>query len=295
MKRCARTFSFGVVVCGFAWLGRSAEAAGPTTADCLVASDASLRSESEHQLRAERSQLLVCAASSCPADIRRECIGRVEEVNAAIPTMIFEAKDADGNDVSAVRVTMDGEELTQRLEGLALPVDPGTHSFTFEAPGQPVIHRQFIVREGQKDRREPVAFAATRPLPATQAPGAVQAPAATFVPADGQGGVSAQAVVGIVVVGVGVVGLGAGTVFGVLARSKRDDAQKVCPGQCADQSGVSMWADAKTTGNLSTAAYIAGGAAVLLGSVLWLTAGHGSGAHTQVGVGIGGVDVRGQW
>jgi hypothetical protein len=49
---------------------------------------------------------------------------RVDEINAAIPTVIFEAKDGAGGDLSAVRVTMDGEVLAERLEGTALSINP---------------------------------------------------------------------------------------------------------------------------------------------------------------------------
>src|SRR5580700_7074280 len=92
-----------------------AQAADPTTADCLAASDASLSSGNQHKLRAERSQLLTCAAASCPSDVRRECGSRVDEVNKQIPTIIFAAKDASGADLSAVKVTMDDEVLAERL------------------------------------------------------------------------------------------------------------------------------------------------------------------------------------
>src|SRR5882724_994889 len=67
----------------------------PTTTECLLASDASLRADAAHELRAERAQLLVCASGSCPTDIRKECIRRVEEVSTEMPTILFEARDAD--------------------------------------------------------------------------------------------------------------------------------------------------------------------------------------------------------
>src|SRR5882724_3225978 len=65
----------------------TARAADPTIAECLAASDASLKLGTDHKLQAERAQLLVCSASSCPSDIRKECLSRVEEVNAAIPSL----------------------------------------------------------------------------------------------------------------------------------------------------------------------------------------------------------------
>src|SRR5579863_741315 len=113
-----------------------AQAADPTTADCLSASEASLKLRGEHRLREARGQLLVCAAASCPEDVRNECVRRIDPVNAAIPTIIFEAKDAAGNDMTAVRVTMDGQPIADRLEGSAISIDPGTHTFRFEAAGR---------------------------------------------------------------------------------------------------------------------------------------------------------------
>ena len=139
-------------------LSASARAADPTTADCLAASEASFKSGNDHKLRAERAQLLICASPNCPADIRKECARRVDEVNAAIPTIIFEAKGASGADLSAVKVTMDGEVLAERLEGSALSIDPGEHTFVFETAGQPSLTKQFVIGEAQKERREAISF-----------------------------------------------------------------------------------------------------------------------------------------
>jgi hypothetical protein len=138
-----------------AWAaGLKAPAAGPKTAECLAASEASLKSAADHKLRAELSQLLVCAAPTCPKDIRKECEGRVDEVTQQIPTIIFAAKNGSGGDLSAVKVTMDGEVLAPKLDGTALSVDPGEHKFTFEVAGQPPVDKTLVLHEGEKDRRE---------------------------------------------------------------------------------------------------------------------------------------------
>src|SRR5580693_3270550 len=85
-----------------------ARAADPTTADCLNASESAIRLRSDHKLRAAREQLLVCSLAACPTDIRAECARRVEIVNGSIPTIVFETKDAAGNDLANVKVTLDG-------------------------------------------------------------------------------------------------------------------------------------------------------------------------------------------
>jgi hypothetical protein len=150
--------------------------AAPTAAECISASNDSLASGKQHKLHAARARLLVCAAASCPPDVRGECLRRVSEVNAAMPTIVFEAHDRLGNDVSAVKVTMDGEPLAVQLDGKALSIDPGAHSFAFEAPGQPVVLKGLVIREGEKNRRERVEIG---PAPRPPAPASAPAPGAT--------------------------------------------------------------------------------------------------------------------
>jgi hypothetical protein len=270
--------------------GGVARATDPTTAECLAASEASLKYGNQHKPRAERSQLLVCAAASCPSDIRKECVRRVDEVNGQIPTLIFAAKDASGADISAVRVSMDGEPLAERLEGLALSVDPGEHTFTFEAAGQAPFTKKIVILEAQKDRRELVTIGTPTTPPVTAAP---HVPGAT----EAEGGLGVQKALAIACGGLGFVGLGVGTAFGLVALSKKSDAQSVCPNECATQADVNKWSDAKSAGNLSTIAFLVGGVALAAGAALWFTAKPTSSKRpsAQMGVGPGSFLLRGAW
>jgi hypothetical protein len=90
--------------------------------------------------------------------VRSECAKHLQEVNAAIPTIVFEAKDPAGNDLVDVKVSVDGKLLVERLDGTAIPLDPGPHKFTFASPSFGSVDKQLVLREGQKDRREQVAF-----------------------------------------------------------------------------------------------------------------------------------------
>ncbi len=227
------------IVAGLQLSAGTARAAEPTTSDCLTAHGASLRLGDEHKLRADRAQLLTCAQASCPAEIRRACLRRVGDVNAALPSILFEVKDGSGNDLSAVKVTMDGELLAERLDGSALVIDPGDHRFVFETAGQPPLEKRFVIRESQKDRREPITLGpVASPAPAMPAPVA-QPPATSPAAAPAPSIASmvtmaptpalpeplkdtspsdtgkAQRTLGYVVGGVGVVGLAVGTVFGL--------------------------------------------------------------------------------
>jgi hypothetical protein len=274
-------------------LPRAVAAADPTTADCLAASDASLKAGNEHRLRAQRQQLLVCSAASCPADIRNECVRRVDEVNAEIPTLIFEVKDPAGNDLTSVTITMDGEVLAQRLDGAALSADPGDHAFTFQTPGQPPRTRHYLLREAEKNRRESIALGIDIRAAEPVADGPERGSEST--PAEGHG-LGGQRVGALVVGGLGVAALAAGGAFGLVAMSRRNTAQAECPQQCSDQRGVDAWSAAKSAGNASTGLFIGGGA-VLAGAVaLWLTApGHARPPTVQLSAGIGAIVVKGEW
>jgi hypothetical protein len=265
-----------------------ARAADPTTADCLAASDASLKAGNQHKLRAERAQLLVCAAPSCPADIRRDCVSRVDEVNLQIPTTIFGAKDPAGSDLSAVKVTMDGEVLAERLEGTALSIDPGEHTFSFETAGQAPVTRRLLIQQAQKDRREVIQFGA--PAPATAASVLPAEP-----PSEESRGLGSQRILAMVAGGIGVAGVGLGTGLGVLAASQKSTAQGACPGNpCATQDGANKWSTAAATGNISTIAFVVGGLGLAGAAALWLTVPRSS--STRVGFGPGNLlQMKGTW
>jgi hypothetical protein len=222
-----------VVVAGVATWSSLARAADPTTADCLAASLASLKLGNEHKVRQERAQLLVCAADSCPGDIRRECARRVDEVNGAIPTIIFAAKDATHNDLSAVKVTMDGEVLAERLEGTALSIDPGQHVFVFETPGFPGIEKHFVIQQGQKDRREQVVFGAAAgepapdavtPSPSPSGPPPTVDPRPSPAEPAAEHDESVKRIIGYSLIGLGAVGVGVAIGEQVTALGRASDS-----------------------------------------------------------------------
>lgn len=280
----------------------TARANDPTTADCLNAHNSSVELRNAQKLRGARAQLLICAAQSCPTEVRKECLRHADEVNAQIPTITFEPKDAAGHDLIAVKVTMDGEPLADRLEGMALSTDPGVHTFVFETEGQTPVEKQLVVREGVKDRRVSVVFGAAlaAPIPpATQRiVGPVSVPAATDVGGRPVGSaLGTQKIAALVAGGVGVVGLGLGTVFGLVAVSIKNDAQNACPGACASQDGVDKWSNAKTAAQLADVFFVVGGVGIAGAAALWFTAKPPATGEpaTQVGFGPGGVQVRGTW
>jgi len=225
-------------------------------ATCYAASEREINLRKEGKLREARDQLVICAAPTCPADVSAECGRRIGVLNAALPTVILSATDASGNDALAVTVAIDGAPFATKLDGLALPIDPGSHTLTFTIAGKPPIDKTVLIREGEKDRHINVALAA---------------PAQSSPPSRW----TTQKTLALASAGVGVVGLGVGTAFGVIAGSDASTAKNDCPAATCTVAGrvsaLSEHSSATTAGNVSTALFIVGGVGVAAGVVLWLT------------------------
>jgi hypothetical protein len=74
---------------------------------------------------------------------------------------------------------------------------------------------------------------------------------------------------------VGLAGVATGSVFGLMAKSKNDEALQPanCPtSSLCTQHGLDLTHDAKTDATISTISFIAGGAILAAGIVLVLTA-----------------------
>jgi hypothetical protein len=106
----------------------------------------------ESRLRAARESLLRCSSESCPAGLRSDCTRWLAEVEIALPTVVFSLKGRNGEDLSAVRVDMDGTALVESLGGTAVPVDPGRHTFRFEPTGYAPVEVEAVISEGERDR-----------------------------------------------------------------------------------------------------------------------------------------------
>ena len=230
------------------------------------------------------------------------------EIKTAMPTIVFEFKDGAGNDLDDVKVTVDGQLGGNRLGGAALAADPGEHTFVFETAGQPAVKKRYVLREGEKDRRERVTFGSTvAAVPAAaeaapQPPASIiaQSPGAAPPASDSSGGLGTQRIVAIVVAGVGVVGLGVGIGYGLDSLSKHNSAKGACPDNpCSTMTGVNLWSDAVSAGNYSTAGFIVGAVGLAGGAALWFTGKHtGEAAEkpgTQVGLGLGSFQLKGVW
>ncbi len=106
--------------------------AAPTKDQCVDAYTRAQDQRRDSKLLDARRSFLLCASESCPRLVRSDCVKSLDELASALPGIVFEAKDGAGQDLSAVTVTMDGALLVDHLDGSAIAVDPGEHTFVFQ-------------------------------------------------------------------------------------------------------------------------------------------------------------------
>ncbi|HEY1960295.1 MAG TPA: hypothetical protein VGH28_32015 [Polyangiaceae bacterium] len=120
-------------------------------AACVAASDEGQKDRDAGHLIAARVQFAMCAHEECPSLVRTDCLRWLEEVDKRTPTVIPTAT-VRGKDAVDVAVVMDGVPLASRLEGRAIPVDPGEHRLRFRHPPDQDVDEVVVIKEGDKDR-----------------------------------------------------------------------------------------------------------------------------------------------
>ena len=248
--------------------------AAPTKEQCIDANSPAQKLRRESKLTAARQALLSCSDPSCPTMVRGDCTARLDEVQKAQPTLVLDVKSRGGDDLTDVKVTVDGQPFVVKLDGTAVAMDPGQHTFTFEAAGFEPITKTLVLKETEKDRRERIVLHRVPKVPAEPTPTGSALPdePPTAEPSHGLG---TQRWLGLVVGGVGLAGIAVGSVFGLKASSEWSAQQSACgsPSNCPDHDGaMTHHSNLTTDGTIATWAFIGGGALVASGALLFLTA-----------------------
>lgn len=215
-----------------------------------------------------------------------------------------------------LEVKRDGAPVPPGLWGLPSPVDPGTRVLEISAPGKKPLRIEVKVQGAGGGARAVVppleddvggAPAPAQPSAPGAPLGATPGPAPASPPPSDSG--SSQRLIGYVVGGVGVVGLAVGGIFGAMTMSKNDEALDVCPDYPKDECSEDdvdrherLVDDAKTNRTVSYIGFGLGGAALLGGVALILTApksteGQQTGWRLTPHVGRGevGLGMAGRW
>jgi hypothetical protein len=240
----------------------------PTTAECITASESGQDLRRDGKLHDARARFAVCVAASCPGLIREDCAQRLDEITKVMPSVVFDVTDSAGNHVSGVKIAMDGQLVggVGLAPGPAAELDPGEHTFAFEAAGLIRLEKRLLLVESVKQRREVIIMDradATRtanpaPPPMGQAPTRAEGPPT----------------LAWVSFGVGGAGLTLGVIAGLVAGGKHSTLEEVCnnpaatcpPAYAEDLDAFHTWR------TISTIGYVVGALGVAGGATLWLTA-----------------------
>jgi hypothetical protein len=195
--------------------------------------------------------------------------------------------------IAGLRVARDGVEIGAAARGEAVPVDPGDHVVEASAPGRASFRE--VVHVGALHEADVVRVP---PLPQV-----AQVPSEGSVPEKSGARAPSPGVrpLAIASFAVGGVGLALGTMAGLVAIAKHEQATSACasyPNHCpasGDADGPNN--DSRTWAAISTVGLAVGGAALATGFVLVLTAPRGDSARAAtitplVGTTGGGLCIR---
>lgn len=222
--------------------------AGPESSTCIASAEQGQRARYDGKLRTARDAFVVCARTTCPAQIHDDCTRWLAEIETSLPSIVPGAQWSDGQDVLAARLTIDGAAV--EANGRALPIDPGEHELAVTHPdARAPVTQTFVVREGEKNRSVRISLDRRAVVvPPTPTPTTTRRP----VP-----------VASWILGGVALAGAGAAVGLWLSGRSGLDDLRADCGHRCAEDD-----VDGQRTKLLvGDVASVAG--AVALGAATW--------------------------
>lgn len=182
---------------------------------CVAASEKGQKDRRAGHLNDARSAFLVCADGRCPAVVRTACAEWLEQVNAALPTIVVAVTDAEKRDVVEAHVSVDGKEVAL---GRAVTLDPGPHTVSVDAAGFEPHSQQIVARETERGRT--ISAVLTRKIAPPPPPRAAEERSIRPIT--------------LITGGAAVLALGSFAVFGLTGRSQADDLRTSCAPACSD-------------------------------------------------------------
>jgi hypothetical protein len=260
--------------------------------------------EKEGKLASAWSKYLEVATKARAAGQQaRARIGR-DRAAALAPKLSNLVIDVATSRADGLEIRRDGTLVGEAEWGTAIPADAGIHTIEASAPARKPWSDTVVVTDGATTARVSVPDLARIPV---EAPAATAAPVPESVPPEPVPAPSESRhhgnglkVAALVAGGVGIAGVGVGSVFGVMSMIDHNDASNLCPapGPCRGSSGVDAWHNAYDAGNVATIAFIAGGAGLAAGTVLWVLAAKSARSDDTTGqllVGPGSVAWKAAW
>jgi hypothetical protein len=204
-----------------------AASAAADVESCTAAHASGQREAKAGHLKRASELFTTCGSDdSCPEAIRNECMELFSKLDNAIPTLTFSVSDAQGKDVTAVKVYAGEELIRDGLDGRPIPIDPGLYHFRFQLASGEVLNSDVVVREGEKNRVVAVSLKPESVAPVAPEPSASEADAAPVAPEERSKAVPTGA---WIAGGIGVAALGSFVTFAVLGRNQHESLADCSP------------------------------------------------------------------
>lgn len=143
---------------------------------CAAAYKNARREQQANHLRAAQELAETCAKPACGAVLRQECAVKYNQLDSDIPSIVPVAVDDGGSPLTDLEVKVDGELVTSKLDGRALPLDPGVHELSFTEPNGGTVTEKVMIVQGQHNRAITVSLHSPHPARKTALMAAVVAP-----------------------------------------------------------------------------------------------------------------------
>lgn len=169
VRRMFQVGAFGAAVMSWTTPGMGEPDRPVDRRACTSAYKGALESEQAAHFRRAKELILTCM-ETCGAAVKQKCAVLAVNMEADTPSVVPIVTDAAGAPRVDVRVMVDGELLTSRLNGMALPIDPGMHEFSFTANDRVFATQRIMIIEGQRNLAIPVSMDSSEKRGKTAAP-----------------------------------------------------------------------------------------------------------------------------
>ena len=136
--------------------------------------------EKQHAGRlVEASQLFTkCSNQACGGFLWQECASSHTRLHASLPSVVPVVLDEGSDPLVDIQVQIDGQLVASRLDGLAVPVDPGQHELSFSTAAGVFASKTITVIEGEHNRPVAVVWPPAPMSPNAKAPAKASSPVA---------------------------------------------------------------------------------------------------------------------
>ncbi|HTL37312.1 MAG TPA: hypothetical protein VL326_29465 [Kofleriaceae bacterium] len=238
---------------------------------CVDAHSRGQDAREQGKISLARKLFLTCAQNGCPAAVQGDCARFADDLTTLQPTIVFVARDGDGNDLPETTVYVDGALIVTTLDGKPHDIDPGNHVVKFSNGGKDQVVT-VVIGSGEKGRTVNAKFGdptpakpamTGAPMTTTTAPAKPAAPKTTHP----------KAAMPIAIGGAVLTAAGAGVY--IWGRSQVPDQCDYGTRQCAAPPGDPVFKDASNAASKANMGLVVGGvgAAALVGGVVWYFAG----------------------